>query len=583
MGSNVFVRGRTCSVAWARSSVLGPPAVSDGPRRPHVPRRPSTGRRSDDGIHPQGISTDGALAAGAGLAAFGAPAAGYVPSAAEVPPGDRPPPDRAVEVLNPRGRVPLSFIIDDSTCLVNMGRFCIPQFRAAWPQNPAYWKPWKEWPAEIPDAFLREFGEFCAEQGVRGKFSLVPYPACVGWLDRELPGWTRKELRDSLQLVRDLMVPRWDITPEMLTHTHVIDLKTGRPLDPPGPATMENSYPPQKKSADELAAYIAYALQVLKNADIPCAGVTTPGGFGNACKSELSLAMGQALTDVFATEIPFYFKYIADGAEYAGPHVEHAEGPGAGRPVTRPATGPATAPANSPRLVVDVPAGTGDWFGNWDGDQVPTGDKYINEDGTAGRMVELIERGEPAVMFGHWAGFYSNGSRRGFEACKRVVTTLNRKFRDRTVWMKTSEMARYLGRPRAHPDRPRPRRDHPHRAVRLPRLHPPRRQPRRRCAAGEPRGRAGRAERSGEPARPGGGDVVPAKGGRSRLLRPGERPDRAARLGPWGKISFSPCRPRLKWPGPAAPPPKSLALRGRARRLKIPGPGRKRREGQATA
>ncbi|MEM7558584.1 MAG: hypothetical protein AAF394_05640, partial [Planctomycetota bacterium] len=28
----------------------------------------------------------------------------------------------------PRGRVPLSFIIDDSTCLVNMGKFCMPQF-----------------------------------------------------------------------------------------------------------------------------------------------------------------------------------------------------------------------------------------------------------------------------------------------------------------------------------------------------------------------------------------------------------------------------------------------------------------------
>ena len=40
-----------------------------------------------------------------------------------------------VEVLNPRMRVPLSFIIDDSTCLVNMGRFCMPQFATAWPDR----------------------------------------------------------------------------------------------------------------------------------------------------------------------------------------------------------------------------------------------------------------------------------------------------------------------------------------------------------------------------------------------------------------------------------------------------------------
>jgi hypothetical protein len=360
--------------------------------------------------------------------AFGALADGFVPPPSEVPPGGRPPRPSTVEVLHPRGRVPLSFIIDDSTCLVNMGRFCMPQFKAAWPQNPVYRKPWKDWPAEIPDAFLREFGEFCAAEGVRGKFSLVPYPACVGWLDRELPGWTRSELRDSLKLVRELMVPNWDITPEMVTHTHVIDLKTGRPLDPPGPATMENSYPPQKQSADELAAYIAYALKLLKNCDIPCTGVTTPGGFGNSDRSALSLAMRQALTDVFGLEIPFYFKYIAEAQDGTQPRLEHVEPAG---------------PAGEPKLVVDVPAGTGDWFGNWDGDQPPTGEKYCNEDATAGRMVELIERGEPAVMFGHWAGFYSNGSRRGFEACRKVVTALNRRFADRTVWMKTSELARY--------------------------------------------------------------------------------------------------------------------------------------------
>ncbi len=90
-----------------------------------------------------------------------------------------------VEVLDPRGRVPLSFIIDDSTCLVNMGHFCTPQFAEAWPDREIYKKDWKKWPREIPDAFVREFGEWCAEHGVKGKYSVVPNPACVGWLDRE--------------------------------------------------------------------------------------------------------------------------------------------------------------------------------------------------------------------------------------------------------------------------------------------------------------------------------------------------------------------------------------------------------------
>ncbi|MGI9466861.1 MAG: hypothetical protein ACR2OA_07055, partial [Rubripirellula sp.] len=146
-----------------------------------------------------------------------------------------------VEVLLPRHRVPLSFVIDDSTCLVNMGHFCTPQFAEAQPDRAEYKKPWRDWPREIPDQFVRRFGEWCADRGVRGKYSIVPYPACVGWVDREMPGWSRRQLQDSLKLVRELMVPNWDIHPEMITHTRVIDLKTGRPKEAINAGTMENS------------------------------------------------------------------------------------------------------------------------------------------------------------------------------------------------------------------------------------------------------------------------------------------------------------------------------------------------------
>ena len=100
--------------------------------------------------------------------------------------GERPHRASDVKVLNPYGRVPVSFFIDDSTCLVNMGHYCQPQFEEAWGQSKGRQpKPWRSWPREIPDSFVREFGTFCRAQGVKGKYSLVPYPACVGWLDRE--------------------------------------------------------------------------------------------------------------------------------------------------------------------------------------------------------------------------------------------------------------------------------------------------------------------------------------------------------------------------------------------------------------
>lgn len=332
-----------------------------------------------------------------------------------------------IKVLFPRNRIPVSFIIDDSTCLVNMGHFCMPQFAEAWPNREVYKKPWKTWPREIPDAFVREFGEWCAANGVKGKYSIVPYPACVGWLDRELPGWSRKELQQSLELVRTLMVPNWDIHPEMITHTRVIDLKTGRPFDEISPATMENSFPRVKKSVDELAAYLAYALRILKNCGFHCDGITTPGGFGNLVKTELSLAVQQSVKDVFQAEIPHYFKYVIGGEESTEPKLEHLIKKGE-KPVS---------------FTVNVPAGTGDWFGSWEGDAVSQPDKYITKDGSRGRMAELIARNQPALFLCHWPGMYCNGTKSGFHAFQQVVTSLNENHGDRIVWMKLSEIARY--------------------------------------------------------------------------------------------------------------------------------------------
>ncbi len=337
------------------------------------------------------------------------------------------PAEPAALVLYPRSRVPLSFIIDDSTCLVNMGHFCTPQFQDCYPNRAVYNKDWRSWPREIPDDFVREFGEWCAENGVKGKYSVVPNPACVGWLDRELPGWPRSELQASLKLVRDLMLPNWDIHPEMITHTRVIDLKTGRPLPEVNPATMENSYPREKKSVDELAAYLAYALRILKNCELPCEGITTPGGFGNLVKPELSLAVQQAVRDVSSVEVPHYFKYVIGGKDSTEPKIEHLKKNGDG----------------SIDLTVNVPAGTGDWFGGWQGDSEPEGDRYANADATRGRMVELIERGEPALMLCHWPGLYSNGTKSGLKSFQNVVTALADRFGDQTIWMKLSEIARY--------------------------------------------------------------------------------------------------------------------------------------------
>ena len=116
-------------------------------------------------------------------------------------------------------------------------------------------------------------------------------------------------------------------------------------------ATMENSFPQTDISVDQLTEYLAYALRILKNCDLPCEGITTPGGFGNKVKQKLPQAVFEAVRDVYATELPHYFKNVSMCEESVLPEFENVRG----------------ADTDEPTVTVNVPAGTGDWFGGWDG------------------------------------------------------------------------------------------------------------------------------------------------------------------------------------------------------------------------
>jgi hypothetical protein len=359
------------------------------------------------------------LAATAAVAALGPPALALQ----EAPRGERPPRAEGAAVINPRGRVPLSLLIDDSTTLVNLARFCIPQFAHVFPDRMK--QDWRKLPHEIPDAFVRKFGEWCRTHGVKGKYSVIPYPAMVGWVDREIPGWTRQELEASLALLRDFMAKDWDFTPEMVTHTRVINPKTGHPLDPQDESTMENWGWSQKRSVDELAEYLVYALKPLQRAGIPCEGVTSPGGFAGRNLPNYSTAVLQAVRDVYKTEIPYYLKKVHTDQRSTAPEVLCAKG----------LDGP------NPEVVVSVVGATGDWFGGWDGLEIGHVDRFITPDGK-GRCAEVIAKGEPCVFVSHWPGFYCNGEETGFRIFQEAVRRLHARY-DHLCWMKFTELSRY--------------------------------------------------------------------------------------------------------------------------------------------
>ena len=171
---------------------------------------------------------------------------------------------------------------------------------------------------------------------------------------------------------------------------------------------------------------MAYALRVLKRAGLNCEGITTPGGFGNRVLPELAQATLESCRDVYQAEIPHYFRHLYTDERSVVPRVEYASG----------------LQGSDPRCVVSIIGCTGDWFGGWDGLTPGSVDRFITPDLSSGRMVDVIDRGEPAVMVCHWPGIYYNGEKRGFNIFKEVVRRVHAKY-DHLHWMKLSEIARY--------------------------------------------------------------------------------------------------------------------------------------------
>jgi hypothetical protein len=95
-----------------------------------------------------------------------------------------------------------------------------------------------------------------------------------------------------------------------------------------------------------------------------------------------------------------------------------------------------------PKCVVSILGCTDDWFGGWDGLVPGNADNFITRDLMSGRMVEVIDSGEPAIMVCHWPGIYYNGEKVGFNILKEIKKRLDQKY-DHIVWMKLSEISRY--------------------------------------------------------------------------------------------------------------------------------------------
>ncbi|OHB64295.1 MAG: hypothetical protein A2Y77_05550 [Planctomycetes bacterium RBG_13_62_9] len=331
-----------------------------------------------------------------------------------------------VTVGNPLLRTPLSLIIDDSCPVINKAYYWIKQ-RHDWrlrhePNSPPFgWEVHYDklgsMPNTIPAAFAAEWGNWCGEQGIKGKFSMVPFPAGMGRIDKGFPGFEPQELKDWLRAAKEIIWKSFDLTPEMLTHTRVVDLKTwelteqweqGEWVDPP---------------VDQLTEYIATAMQLLKNVGIPCEGVTSPGAFGKRKEEAYARAVLDAALQVNNNPRPFYFLNMVmdEMPEVPIRHVDKTKG----------------------SAIASIIGCAGDWFGAT-GYDTSDPDLFIAADLQGGRVPAVLAKERPCVLVGHWPCFYVN-DRIGFKVLKEVKRRLDAYDPDhtKTIWMKNSEIGHY--------------------------------------------------------------------------------------------------------------------------------------------
>ena len=313
-------------------------------------------------------------------------------------------------------RIPISLVVDDGAP-VNLIHYTHPQMRSEF---------------VVPNSFTRDFADLCIARGVKGKFSVVPMPCELGRLDKGLNYVSRAHVAGFLKIAREKIAPRFDITPEILTHSCAYNLKSGWTHH-----VFEDVWF-ERAGLDEMTDYIALALRILKNVGLPANGVTSPWSTGITREKAYAEAIARAQWRVHRRKFTWYFLHCLRPATARPPWVSWR----------RRKTG---------QTVVSVPATTGDMF--WPTQsRISRGaakaaadqgaDALLTRDGRKGQVRELFDKKVPICLLTHWQSLFSDGHAAGLAGLARVLQRIETTFGDEVEWVTCSSLARMaLARP----------------------------------------------------------------------------------------------------------------------------------------
>ena len=317
--------------------------------------------------------------------------------------------------------IPITFLVDDPAPLINVYWWHVANSHRTEHPTQGSGEPIERL---IPLDFLEEFAAVISRWEVRGKFSVLPYPAGLGSIDAGWKGCDTRALTAWLDLVRAQVAPRMDITPEILTHARAVDLSRMQLLD------EDERQWARHQTAATLTPYIGHALKILNAVDLPASGVTSPWDFGITVEEEYRQAIVQSMREVNDRQQTWYFLHADDQSVAFRSQVVYRQ---------------------DDAWLVSLYAQVDDLL--WqtmetratDLDYVrKVADGYLTQDGKRGRLSELFRAGTPMVLCTHWQSLYSNGRRTGLRVLDKVCNRLHALWGDRVEWTTCNQLARKI-------------------------------------------------------------------------------------------------------------------------------------------
>lgn len=299
------------------------------------------------------------------------------------------------------------------------------------------------WPRQADARFMspplvQRFADLVEEFNLRGKFTLLPCPGGLGRMDRTVRGLPDADRIAILDVVRNRLAPRFDISLEVLTHSMALDTRTGALLPHTESAWVSHLAAPGPDHHEQLCTYLRFGWRILENL-----------GFTARCVSIGGMPDPSDITGNRMLHQGHYLDRLADAVRVMRSEFV----PDAGCLFTFAATLNTRPPNGRPCqikqyadsfVVYDLQQSIdesllGVFHG--EGNVEAEAAQLVTPDLSGGTLIEAAEAGKLLSVLAHSQTLSSRNTGMGLDVLRLAFTRLRERYGKRLIWLTPTELA----------------------------------------------------------------------------------------------------------------------------------------------